>query len=97
MARIFKLFQIQDNSVSFSFHLPYRELLDDPLDLVPVSRPEGLVVGPVEPGARLALRAEVLVDLLGLALQDSHAATVEPVRAALAADVEPGEKDKKEE
>lgn len=37
----------------------------------------------------LALRTHVLVDVVGLALQDAHAAPVVPVLATVAADVEP--------
>lgn len=37
----------------------------------------------------LTLRAHVLIDVVGLALQDSHTATVVPVLTPVAADVKP--------
>lgn len=37
----------------------------------------------------LTLRAHVFIDVVGLALQDSHTATVVPVLTPITADVEP--------
>lgn len=71
----------------------YLQLFEQPSDHIVVRRAQLLVVGEVEPGVGVAPGAEVLVDALGLALQDAHAAPVEPVGAALAADVEPGDEE----
>ena len=50
---------------------------------------ERLLLGESLEAGRLALGADVVLYGLGLVLRDAHAPAVEPVVAAVAADVEP--------
>lgn len=64
------------------------ELADELAELLVVQRAESPHVGVVEGGLWVAVGARVLVDPLGLRLEDPDAAAVEPVLAPVAADVE---------
>ena len=66
----------------------YHDLLEELLDEVVLLLAEDLHVGEVVDGLVVAVGADVLIDPLRLGLEDADAATVEPVLAALAADVE---------
>ncbi len=69
-------------------------MFHDFLDQIVVFLFEGLHVGPVHGGVGITPWTKVLVDVVGLNLQDSDAVTVKPVGAALTADVEPGNENK---
>ena len=71
-------------SGTFSHH----ELFDDFLHEVVVLLPQDLHVGLVHGRLRVTPRTKVLVDAVGLHLQDADAVAVEPVSAAFTADVE---------
>lgn len=63
-------------------------LLHEPLEIFKVFGGELFHVGVVHGVVLLAVRTDVLVDVVGLGLQDADAPPVEPVLASVAADVE---------
>ena len=67
--------------------ITHNNLLGKLLQQLVVVGLELLEVGQVVLGVGVAVRTEVLVDRVSLALQNTHATTVEPVAAALATDV----------